>query len=107
VRPGPSALQAECGDLVQVYAHTLGVHAADDLKYVYGLQLLQAVLEVMRAKAIRPSLDDVQVGTYTLLLVLSHRTLPGMHVHLTPAASPYCAVPLPSAHCCLDCTVSP
>jgi hypothetical protein len=47
----------------EVYAHTLGVTAADDVKYVYGLQLLQAVLEIMRTKAMGRT--DVEVRMLT------------------------------------------
>ena len=35
---------------LQVYVHTLGVNAEDDVKYVYGYQVLHGVLEVLRAK---------------------------------------------------------
>lgn len=57
--PNLQLRRAEAQRWLQVYAHTLGVPATDDLKYVYGVQLLQAALEILRAKGMGRS--DVEV----------------------------------------------
>jgi hypothetical protein len=42
----------------EVYAHSLGMDVADDVKYIYAYQLLHALLEGMRVKSMgRQELD--------------------------------------------------